>query len=75
VGSVIKGGTEEKYIVFGHNAKYVGLIDMSTYLQLTGQPVEVEDINYMTEAETRELVRQQLPWAFSDYEFDAGGTK
>jgi hypothetical protein len=74
VGSVIKGSKEE-YVVFAYNAQYVGLIDMSTYMQVPGEAVAVEDINYMTESETRELVRNQLPWTFSDYEFNAGGRK
>lgn len=63
-----------QYLVVAAADNVIALLNLNTML-IYGQEVVVEDLNYLKEDEVRELVRNNLSDAFSDYDYDPRGLK
>jgi len=74
-GSTIEGSPGEKWLVVNDGDNRVRLVDMEYYGALDGS-VEVEDPNFLTEEQARQLVRLiDDCYTFSDYTLNPAGIK
>lgn len=78
VGSIIVGEYAQRWLIVG-KGKSVELVDLSTFKIVDNSSTKVEDLNFMSEQEVRDLVGdtigKQLNWTFSDFRFDSRGLK
>ena len=82
VGSIIKGSHDQKWLVVGSNdsrGKRALVIDLETFMLVGWADGTVDDLNFMTEKEVRQIVDStvgnQLNWTFTDFDLDAKGLK
>lgn len=70
VGSMIKAGNQESWLVFGYpNGNNIGLIDLVTHTIVKAPALEVTDKHHLTKAEARQLVGLiGNQYTFSDYD-------
>ena len=73
-GSTIKDSKNTYLVVSNADNNQVYLICLNT-MEMLPKSVNVEDVNYMSQTETRDLVNNNLTDAFSDYEFIPAGLK
>lgn len=73
IGSTIKTGNIDAYLVVLVEQNTVGLIDLKTF-DLCAHKVKVADFNYLSEEEARDLV-SKTPFAVSDFDFNPKGFK
>ena len=71
-GSIMRAGGHEMYLVIGGEG-VVMLFDLIKF-KLVGQPVVVQDPNYLSEAETRDL-GSEIQYTLSDFSLDCIGVK
>ena len=78
VGSIINANGDKYLVIATRGQRSVELLDLQTYKQVEGSAT-VEDINFMSEQELRELVDVSIgrirQWTFSDFDFDPQGLK
>ena len=73
VGSVINGGRTNRLLVVAVDDSHTRLLDLMTFT-LLHPVVKVEDVNFISEDECRQLI-SGTGWAFSDFEFETEGLK
>ena len=74
-GSIIEGSPGDRWLVVNYGDNSVRLVDLNYFGLLNGS-VAVEDPNYLTETQARELVRLiDDCYTFSDYELVPEGLK
>jgi hypothetical protein len=74
IGSTITGEGNEAFLVICTGVNCVSLLDWGTF-KVKGPSIAVEDVNFLTENETRTLVSASLPWTISDYTLSPKGMK
>lgn len=75
VGSLIKAGPGEVFMLVSLGGQSVAILDMRTFSTI-GKLTVVEDIHHLAEDELRECINNAgMGNAFSDYEFYASGLK
>jgi len=78
VGSIINANGDKYLVIATRGQRSVELLDLQTYKHVEGSAT-VEDINFMSEQELRELVDVSIgrirQWTFSDFDFDPQGLK
>lgn len=75
VGSLVKGGNFQSWLVVGFDNS-VNLVDLYTMVMVSDEWVNVEDMNFLSTNEARELVDLTgLHWTFTDYELEPAGLK
>ena len=76
VGSIMKAGNHQSYLVCGDGRVFgdVFLLDMNTFQVVTKTRIAVEDINFFTEKEVREI-SNSTPYIITEFEFDSKGLK
>ena len=76
VGSIVKAGINHAWLVVGQD-NAVNLVDMHTMQLISHEWVNVEDMNFISTNEARELMclTAYVHWTFTDFEFDAKGIK
>lgn len=75
VGSLIKGGNFQSWLVIGFD-NAVNLIDLYTMMMVSDEWVNVEDVNFLSTDEARELMNLTgLHWTFTDYDLEPEGLK
>lgn len=73
VGSIMKMGNC-KYLICASTKNSVYIIDLHTFIDVSGSNIDVSDINFLTEDEVRKL-GYSLQCTLSDFEFDNKGFK
>lgn len=74
VGSIFEAGRNERFlVVFQHSA--IKVLSLQTF-ELSANSVQVEDVNFLTQEETRQIVNLTgLNYTFSDFDFKSAGLK
>lgn len=79
VGSTVKGNFDsEDYMFVCIGDKSVGLLNLQTMIIDGKSVVSVEDINYISSAEARNILNSlgnKLNWTFTDFEIIPKGLK
>ena len=73
VGSIVNGGSMMRLMVVAVDGSHVRLLDLSNF-GLLYPVVKVEDVNFMSEDEVRQLI-SGTNWAFTDFVYDPKGVK
>ena len=77
VGSRISANNEI-FVIVAEDSSSIRLLRLSNFLLERNSSIVsviVEDINFISEDELRELIRQTTDYAFSDFDFDCAGLK
>lgn len=69
VGSMIKAGNRESWLVISYQGNSIGLIDLVTHTIVKAPALDVADKHHLTKAEARQLVSLiGNQYTFSDYD-------
>ncbi len=74
VGSIIKGGPGEHWLIVRTGDHHINVINLSNFTLISAVSKVVEDVHFLSKGEVEEALNP-IGYTFSDFEIDCKGLK